>query len=390
MLRRPVRQRWGYGRRYSILPEWSWHRESDPGWLESPVRAGIINEPWSTGGVDQTFENWLNASLGAAPPSICHKRLVPALSKILRALNSANAGQAAALAAYIGPAGYACQVDGKPGNYSYEGNLRSIDHAGNSALDHDLFYHESFTGGKNAYLQMLQDGGMDCLTIFTLGDEWSQLWAELLYQQQQPGSGSSNLMITAQAGGDGHNHDHPNVAVGFNADLNWMSVANASTPTSTLAFYDDLLQYPAGQLAGLVPTSGSTWANSTATAGIAISTTVLWIDRLPSLYSVSTSPTTAAARFGLEPTFSELRRRGLVLFLDDRPFQVGPVARWSVSGGTASGYMGLMDCNLGTYTINKITAGSAAVLASTPPRSRRRNGTTCTCWPSTTARAAST
>ena len=123
-----------------------------------------------------------------------------------------------ALAAYTGPTGYACQVGSIPGNYTYEGNISYVIlNTGVPALQKDSFYNPGFAGSWNAWAQALQDGGVNVTTLFTLGGEWGELWSAVLYQQQQPGDGSTNLYTSDQAGGDGYSHDYQNTSVELSA-----------------------------------------------------------------------------------------------------------------------------------------------------------------------------
>ena len=210
--------------------------------VTSPIPIGLIpvapyvNPNWNSGSIDTTYQNWTTSSLGAANPTAINAWFRHYL-KYSTEFAAAIAQQTTALEAYDGPTGYACQIGNLPGNYTYEGSIQQIINPDAATkqlnpLQHDVFYNPGFAGSWNAWAQALQDGGLDVTTYFTLGGAWGELWSAVIYQQQQPGDGSTNLYTSDQAGGDGYSHDYPNTSVALQQLRNWIAGANVPSGSS--------------------------------------------------------------------------------------------------------------------------------------------------------------
>jgi hypothetical protein len=148
----------------------------------------------------------------------------------------------------------------KPIMTCYESAMQNNIPTWNGPLAFDGWYNQSFTDLFNAYGQSLEDGdprvpgsGCQIANHYTHGSQRSngttgesQLWSLQVYQGQQPGDGSTNLMTTTQATGTGNgiNNDINNNSPALAAWLAWIGAANtpAGGPMPSFTVFSTTLQ----------------------------------------------------------------------------------------------------------------------------------------------------
>ena len=172
--------------------------------------SGVCVAPYVDTPTDTTWKTAVNTTLW--PLGAIHDFYKHYL-KYSSTLASSMSSQQVYLADYTGPTAVG-QVNGKPGLVGYECAVSQIDPANAVTLQHDLWYHPLMANTANAFLQLLQDGpqpssnqGMSLAMRENIGGVWgnngTSLWAEIIWQNQAQGNGSSNLFETVQAGGNG-------------------------------------------------------------------------------------------------------------------------------------------------------------------------------------------
>ena len=208
--------------------------------------SGVAVAPYMYAPTDSTYKTAASATGGNWP--------VPAISDWYRHwlkysyLNWYNlSSQQVALNAYHGPAAIG-QIGGKPALIGYETNVGSVDPAAGAPLEHDCYYHPSYSLVWDAAAQSWQDGspstsagtnaicvpstGLDLAIISGIGGEWGGaafqfLWPTVIWGGQQAGDGTGNKFATAQGGGSGGDlgvsHDLVNNLVSLKTVQTWWS-----------------------------------------------------------------------------------------------------------------------------------------------------------------------